>query len=53
MTLYQAIKNMKELGWKFVRHYGDYELWDTGKGYVSVPNQNIVPKYIERTIKHV
>lgn len=53
MTLYQALKIMKASGWIFVRHYGDYELWDNGKEYVKIPNSNIVPKYIERQLKYV
>ena len=51
MTLYEAIKKLKTKGYYFVKHYGTFEVWTNELIYIHLPNQNIMPKHVERLVK--
>jgi len=53
MTLYTAVRTLTNKGFKFIKRYPSYEVWEKGSTTILVPCLDKVPRYIERIIKYV
>lgn len=43
-------KELKRLGYEFLRHGGDHDIWTNGKDAVAVPRHNEVSEYTAKSI---